>query len=294
MSGHDSQDGGVNIVPPSDRLSTLPVQSPGAFTLSSAAQGTEHKVHIFRSTIGSNSDREQLTHRKILDIIDEIGEREGTAADAASELSVRDVCKVDPQFSTLLDPKVDVRGQVVLVNLGPQRLGALIMKTEVILLATESTVDFARSVQRRLQRLLNVKAEPGARGSQADLPESPAAPKSPFQATTLEAILLSASLELQGKIDTLVVKVNQEVSLVHEASLFEDASEGAAWIVGARELKNRINGLAGTARGLDKALTETLDEDDEEVLQVLQRSVEESAMGTSEGGRRRNRDAAAH
>ena len=37
----------------------------------------------------------------------------------------------------------------------------------------------------------------------------------------------------------------------------------------------------------------SLDFNPYEVLQVLQRSVEESAMGTSQGGRRRNRDAAA-
>lgn len=113
--------------------------------------------------------------------------------------------------------------------------------------------------------------------------------------------------ELQTKIDTLTERVNEEVKMVHEASLFEDPSEGAAWIVGARELKNRITGLASTARGLDHALTEILDEEEdaaeqpdgkagrarEIVINVLQRSVEESAMGAAQGGRRRNRDAAA-
>ena len=40
--------------------------------------------------------------------------------------------------------------------------------------------------------------------------------------------------EMQTKIDALVLKVNHEVAMVHEASIFEDPSEGAAWIVGAR------------------------------------------------------------
>lgn len=176
------------------------------FTLSFAAQGTGHRVNVFRCSVGSFSERQRLTHRELLDALDAVSDAEAQAedtdADSMSELSVRDVCKVDPQFSALLDPKIDVRGSTVLVNLGKQKFGAVIMKTETFLLATEGSLTFAADVQRRLRRLLQeggaaATADDGSGasgGADSFGGSGGSSSKSPFQATTLEAILLSASL----------------------------------------------------------------------------------------------------
>lgn len=199
----------IDDSPPDSTLLTMSAEAePQSFTLSFAL-GTGHRVNAFRCTPDEMFDPERLTRRELLEELDGAAERDGAAADIGSELSVRDVCKVDPQFSSLLDPDITVRGQVVLVNLGPQGLGALIMRSVCILLVTESSFELAKAVQRRLRRLLQrvQQDHTGRVGSCNDLaaasatssagePTSALASKSrlPFRATALEAILLSASL----------------------------------------------------------------------------------------------------
>jgi len=87
------------------------------------------------------------------------------------------------------------------------------------------------------------------------------------------------------------------VASVHDGgSLFADASEGAAWVVSARDLKTRIGAVRSTARGLDRALNDVLEGEGGGVLGVVQRSIaacKDAPAPTSEQARDRNRDAAA-
>ena len=210
----------------------------------------------------------------------------------ASLLSVRDIYKVDPRFSALLEPDITVRGKTMLISLGTQRLGALISKTEIRLLATPTSTDLAEQVQRHLRQLLRQQQAAIQAGAAARDSEAENSSQAPFQATALEAILLSATFGLEREIGSLIRQVDEEVDTVHEASLFEEPSEGAAWVVGVRELKNGIGAARGRAKGLDHALADALEDDG--ALRVLQASLEASALAVpkSRRNRDRNRDAA--
>ena len=61
----------------------------------------------------------ELTRRQLIDEIN----RKGGAA-----LMARDACKVDPRFSSNLEPRLFVRSGAVLVSFGSQRLGAIVLE----------------------------------------------------------------------------------------------------------------------------------------------------------------------
>ena len=254
----------------------VPVVGPPSFALS----GEGHVTTVVRFSLEVLSSRpRRLNHRELLD---ELDTQMPESDDAwASGLSVRDVCKVDPQFSALLQPCIFIRGSTLLVSLGSQRLGAILMADQLYLLVPESRSPMVELVQRKLRQLLR----PQGRSSGM----TPA-----FQVSAFEAVLHSASSEIQSNTKHLVVTVKGEVASAHEDALFEDAEQGSAWIVGARELRNRVHSLMETARGIDAALAQCLEDD--EILRLVQRDIEASASqhaGSERMTTRRHRDAAA-
>ena len=198
LSHDDRRHADVPFVQPEE-----PQPTAESFTLSFAAQGTGHRVSLFRCTPDKDHGCEHLTHSELLDALDSAFERECPAVDDAiggksgpepMELSVRDVCKVDPQFSALLDAEITVRGQTVLLSLGSQRFGALLLKSEAFLLAPDSSSEMATGVQRRLRNLLEQGSPPAPSHNKGKAAASASNLRPPFQATALEAILLSAML----------------------------------------------------------------------------------------------------
>ena len=258
------------------------------------AQRRGHKVNIFRCTPFESGHLTRMTHQELLEELDAIAGREGASADAGCELSMRDICKADPEFSSTVEPKVSLKGRAVLVNLGSQRLCAVLMNTEAVLLAKPASAGLALRVQEQLQELLQSNA-----GSFS------ADDKPSFILAALEAILLSATMvraqrtsrsplthahnptpsilpahvpalnatrwrsrrshpvarqDIESKINELIDQIQSEVALVHDgASIFDNPSEGAAWMIGACELQKRVSGLATVTGGLNHALVEVLE-----------------------------------
>ena len=150
---------------------------------SACSRRMNHGLNIFRCTANESGPLTHTTHRELLDELDAIAEREGASAEVGCELSVRDICKADPEFSSTIEPKVSPRGRAVLVNLGSQRLCAVLMSTEAVLLAKPTSTELAIKVQGHLQELL-----------QSNVGGSSAADKPTFLLAALEAILLSATM----------------------------------------------------------------------------------------------------
>ena len=226
------------------------------FTAAWGAGGTglDHglKLKVVRCNLRGDQMVASITHKSLLD------ELEQNAADETSLLSARDVCKVDPQFASLLPPLIQVSGDTILISLGSQRLGAILLPGSLYLLTTATVDPLCQAVQERLTKVLTAGA---------------AEAQGPFQLVCLETLLLCASVDIELRARVFVTKVEEETKQVHdETALFEDDNEGSATIVGLQALRQKVEDMRDMTKDFDLALSAAIDDD--ATMEVLQQGIE--------------------
>ena len=236
------------------------------------------KLKVVRCHARGEQMVSMITHKNLLD------ELEQTTADESCLLSARDVCKVDPQFASLLPPLIQVSGDTVLISLGSQRLGAIVLTNTLYLLTTATFDPLCQAVQDRLSRAMGAEEVQG-----------------PFQLLCLETLLLCASLDIEMRATVFVNKVEEETKQVHdESTLFDDDNEGSATIVGLQALRQKVEDMRDMTKEFDKALSLAIDDD--ATMDVLQQGIEKgrrSSLPSPASSRKssyrdvRHRDAAA-
>jgi hypothetical protein len=133
-------------IPESPKLGpAAPFEDP-LFLLGVAAQDRTQLVHVELALAARNGEFEpprQMTRRQLISEIS----RHGAA------LSARDACKVDPRFASRLEPKIHVRHGAVLVSLGSQGLGGIVLRERLYLLASNPQDSLLVTTKQCLKRL---------------------------------------------------------------------------------------------------------------------------------------------
>ena len=215
-------------------------------------------LNIVRCTRSGTMDTASMTHRLLLDELDEI--QENSQGTMELVLSEHDICKVDPQFAKLMPPLLIVSGDTVLFSLGSQGLGAILLRDRIYLLmpADYASNQLCLAVQERLQLALD--------GQQASC--------RPFQFLCLEALLICATVDIDVRASELVAKVEEKTADVHAKTvIFEDDKEGTAAIVEMRTLKQKAEKMKEASKAMDLALTTAIET--EATMLVIQQSVEQ-------------------
>lgn len=132
----------------------------------------------------------------------------------AVKLSPRDICKVDPRFASRLEPRIFNRHGVLLVSLGLQGLGAIILQDCVCLIAPNPAHRLLRSAKTCLAQRRKWRAQAAADNHthHARLASSPRPSEVPFELMVLEALLTAGCTELHAHTTSLATHVREELA----------------------------------------------------------------------------------
>ena len=201
-----------------------------------------------------------MTRRQLVDEINRTG----------ALLSARDACKVDPLLSSRREPALFVRPGAVLISLGLQRMGAIVLRDRLYLLAPSVEDPLLCTTKDAFFRLreesnLEIVAPPAQLGSEPPSPtgrRSGAQPSSAsFVLVAMEAIFMGACFELHKRTSALAAHVREELDELTSHGGIK-LSVGTDWLVIVRELRQRVEHLQAQARSLDDAISCALEDDE--------------------------------
>ena len=206
-----------------------------------------------------------MTRRQLVDEINRTG----------AVMSARDACKVDPLLSSRREPALFVRPGAVLISLGLQRVGAIVLRDRLYLLAPSAEDPLLCTTKDAFFRLreesnLEIVAPPAQLGSEPPSPtgrRNGAQPSSAsFVLVAMEAIFMGACFDLHNRTSALAAHVREELDELTSHGGIK-LSVGTDWLVIVRELRQRVDHLQAQARSLDDSISCALE--DEETIRGI-------------------------
>ena len=206
-----------------------------------------------------------MTRRQLVDEINRTG----------AVMSARDACKVDPLLSSRREPALFVRPGAVLISLGLQRVGAIVLRDRLYLLAPSAEDPLLSTTKDAFFRLreesnLEIVAPPAQLGSEPPSPTSRRSGAQPSSASfvlvAMEAIFMGACFELHKRTSALAAHVREELDELTSHGGIK-LSVGTDWLVIVRELRQRVDHLQAQARSLDDSISCALE--DEETIRGI-------------------------
>ena len=219
-----------------------------------------------------------MTRRQLVDEINRTG----------AVMSARDACKVDPLLSSRREPALFVRPGAVLISLGLQRVGAIVLRDRLYLLAPSAEDPLLSTTKDAFFRLreesnLEIVAPPAQLGSEPPSPtgrRNGAQPSSAsFVLVAMEAIFMGACFDLHKRTSALAAHVREELDELTSHGGIK-LSVGTDWLVIVRELRQRVDHLQAQARSLDDSISCALE--DEETIRGINLDAETDSRSRPE------------
>lgn len=186
-----------------------------------AHDSTLHVHAVLAHSTGPVQELE-TTRRRLLEQVN---------AGSATLLSPRDICKVDPRFASRLEPCIYVRHGALLVSLGSQALGAVILHDRVCLLAPSPTHPLLLVAKTCLGQRREWREQ--ARGEQLSAVT--------FELMALEALLAAACTELHDRTTFLANHVKGELAELTSHGTIQ-LTVGTDWLGIVSEVRSVIRG----------------------------------------------------